>query len=247
MPDSLSTLVLAPLIIALAYTTFGMAGFGSSLVASPLLAILYGDLRFVLPVVVLIDSITAVSSGLRYRDQIHRGELFRLLPFLLCGVGLGFMLLLHLPMTLLQVALGAVALIFGAMYTLGGPPSWRLPAWAVLPIGLVAGVMTASLGVAGPLYVMYLASRGVSADSIRATIPAIFIFTILVRGTAFVGTGLITNEVLWTAALLLPVAYAFMLLGRRLHARMGPAARVRVIGLVVVLSGVSLLVRALFF
>ncbi|MGE5522918.1 MAG: sulfite exporter TauE/SafE family protein [Rhodospirillaceae bacterium] len=242
---SIEILVFAPLIVVLAYTIFGISGFGSTLIAVPLLANLFPDLKFVIPVVVVMDCITAMSMGLKLRADVNKREFIPLLPFLLVGLGLGVFLLVRLPSTVLLLVLGVFAILYGITYMRGGPPKFRLPRWAVAPIGLFSGTTSASIGVGGPIYVMYLASRGSTPEQIRATTPVIFVFTTVTRIAMFAAAGLFSRQVLVTAAVLLPIAMAALFLGHRLHVNLPKDTTVRVIGGLLVLSGVSLLARAL--
>lgn len=242
---SLEILVFAPLIVVLAYTIFGISGFGSTLIAVPLLANLFPDLKFVIPMVVIMDCITAVSMGLRLRANVNRRDFMPLLPFLLVGLGAGVFLLVRLPSTMLLVVLGVFAIGYGITYMRGGPPRLKLPRWSAVPVGLFAGTTSAAIGVGGPIYVMYLASRGSTADQIRATTPVIFVFTTITRIAMFAYAGLFTREVLTTAAVLLPVALGALYLGHRLHLNLPKDTTVRLIGGLLALSGLSLLMRAL--
>ena len=97
----LHILILAPLIVVIAYTIFGLSGFGSTLIAVPLLALLHPDLKFVMPVVIVMDCITAMSMGMRLRADVNRYDLLPLLPFLVIGLAFGVFLLVNLPATVL--------------------------------------------------------------------------------------------------------------------------------------------------
>jgi len=242
---SIEILVFAPLIVVLAYTIFGISGFGSTLIAVPLLANLFPDLKFVIPMVVIMDCITAMSMGLRLRANVNRRDFMPLLPFLLVGLGVGVFLLVRLPSTLLLVVLGVFAIGYGITYMRGGPPRLKLPHWSAVPVGLFAGTTSAAIGVGGPIYVMYLAARGSTPEQIRATTPVIFVFTTLTRIAMFAVAGLFTREVLITAAVLLPIALGALYLGHRLHLNLSKNTTVRIIGGLLALSGVSLLMRAL--
>ncbi len=241
---SLEILVFAPLIVILAYTIFGISGFGSTLIAVPLLALLFPDLRFVIPVVVVMDCITAISMGLRLRADVNRREFMPLLPFLLVGLGVGVFLLVRLPSTVLLLALGFFAIAYGVTYMRGGPPRFKLGRWAAAPVGLFAGTTSAAIGVGGPIYVMYLASRGSTPEQIRATTPVIFVFTTITRIAMFAVAGLFSREVVITAGVLLPIALAALHLGNRLHLNLPKETTIRLIGGLLALSGLSLLVRA---
>jgi len=241
---SIETLIFAPLIIIVAYAIFGMSGFGSTLIAVPLLAHLF-DLKFALPMVVLLDCISATGMGLKLRADVNKRDLLPLMPFLLIGLSIGVFLLVRLPSTMLLVVLGIFASLYGIMYMRGGPPRFRLPRWSALPVGLFAGTTSASIGVGGPIYVMYLASRGSTPEQIRATTPVIFIFTTITRIALFAVAGIFTREVLITAALLLPLSLLALWWGHRLHLNLSRVTTVRIIGGLLALSGVSLLLRAL--
>jgi uncharacterized membrane protein YfcA len=241
---SLAVLVFAPLIILLAYIIFGIAGFGSTLIAIPLLAHLF-PIKFAVPVVVLLDCVGSVGMGIRLRADVNKRDLLPLVPFLLVGMAAGVLLLLRLPGNVLLLFLGVFVLIYGALYVLRREAGVRLPRWSAAPLGLVAGTTSSTLGVGGPLYVMYLTGRGATPEQIRATMPVIFIFTTITRIALFTAAGLFTREVLLTAAALLPLMLLGLYGGSRLRVNLSRDHVVRIIGGLLVLSGISLLLRAL--
>jgi hypothetical protein len=237
-------LVLAPFIVLSGYIVFGISGFGSTLVSVPLLAHLF-PLRSVIPTIVLLDCVASISMGVRLRAGIDKTGFRDLLPFMLAGMALGVALLVQLPGRILLLALGVFVLAYGASYALKREPAFRLPRWSAAPIGLLAGAASAAFSVGGPLYILYLTGRGASADQIRATMPVIFIFTTVVRIVMFAFAGLFSREVLMAAAVLLPVMVIGMWCGHRLHARFSRENVIRMMGGLLVLSGASLIVRAL--
>jgi uncharacterized protein len=243
MPGT-AVLVFAPLIALLAYVIFGISGFGSTLIAVPLLAHLY-PLKVVIPVVVLLDCVGSISMGLRLRANVYRQELGPLLPFMLLGMVAGVFLLVRTPGNILLLTLGVFVLIYGALYTLRRDAGFRLARWSAAPIGIFAGTTSSLFGVGGPIYVMYLTGRGATPDHIRATMPVIFIFTTIGRIALFAAAGLFTLEVLQIAALLLPVMLLGLYAGNRLHGRLARGHIVRVVGGLLVASGISLIARAL--
>ena len=241
---SLVILIFAPLIVVLAYIIFGIAGFGSTLVSIPLLAHLY-PLKFVLPVVVVLDCVGAFSMGIKLRADVNMRELVPLLPFMLAGMVAGVFLLVHLPGNILLACLGLFALFYGTLYALKRDSGIRVARWATAPIGLAAGISSALFGVGGPIYVMYLAGRGSTPEQVRATVPVIFMFTTIGRTTLYAVAGLFSWDVLVTAACLLPVMFLGLYFGHRLHLNLPRDTVVRVIGGLLIASGFSLLLRAL--
>ena len=241
MPSA-AVLVFAPLVIVTAYVIFGISGFGSTLIAVPLLAHLF-PIKFVIPMVVLLDCVGAISMGVRLRADVNRRELVPLLPFLAVGLLIGAFLLLKLPSEFLLGALGVIVVGYGLFYASGRQPTLRVGRWAAPPVGVFAGITSSMFGVGGPIYVMYLAARGAAPEQIRATVPVIFIFTTIARIAIFFAAGLFTLQVLYTAAALLPIMVLGMWLGHRIHLNMSREQLVRVIGLLLFASGCSLLAR----
>jgi len=237
-------LVLAPLIVFGGYVIFGICGFGSTLVSVPLLAHLV-PLRSVIPTIVLLDCVASISMGARLRAGVNMAAFLDLLPFMLVGMALGVAVLVYLPRTALLFALGIFVLAYGVHYALRSGPAVRLPRWSAAPIGLVAGAISSAFSVGGPLYILYLTGRGADADQIRATMPVIFIYTTVARIVMFAVAGLFTPEVLIAAAVLLPVMALGVWCGHRLHARFSRENVIRVIGGLLVVSGASLILRAL--
>jgi uncharacterized membrane protein YfcA len=70
--------------IALAYIVFGIAGFGTALVAGPIL-ILFMPLSKIVPLLVLLDFVAAFGNLLPSRRDVAKPELLRLLPCMAVG------------------------------------------------------------------------------------------------------------------------------------------------------------------
>lgn len=239
---SLEVLVFSPLIVLLAYIIFGISGFGSTLIAVPLLAHLL-PIKFVIPMVVLLDCVAAIRQGVRLRGDVYKHELLPLLPFMLAGLVAGVFLLIRLPAEVLLLTLGVFVFVYGIYYALRYDSVFRLARWSVAPIGLFAGTTSSLFGMGGPLYVMYLTGRGATPDHIRATMPVIFSFTTVARIALFTATGLFSPDVLIAAALLLPVMMLGVYCGNGLHLNLPRGHVVRIIGGLLMISGISLVLR----
>jgi uncharacterized membrane protein YfcA len=237
-------LILAPLIVFTAYVVFGISGFGSTLIAVPLLAHL-APLKFVVPFFVLIDCVGAFSMGFRLRADIMRHELKLLIPFLALGVLMGVVLLVRLHPELLLGGLGVFVTLFGTSYVVKRGRGYPLPYWAGAPLGTFGGATSAVFGIGGPIYVFYLAGRNAAPAQIRATMPAIFMLTTVARIILFALAGLYAPAALVAALALLPFMALGVWTGHHLHLNLSRDAVIRVMGGMLVLSGISLLFRAL--
>jgi len=241
---SLTILALAPCAVLAAYVIFAISGFGSTLIAVPLLAHLF-PLKFVVPVVVLLDATASYAQGFRLRGELNKRDVLPLLPFLVAGMLAGVSILVSVPGKLLLPALGIFVAVFGAYYALKRESAFRFGRWMAAPFGLLGGTSSSVFGVGGPFYVMYLVGRGSTPDQIRSTMPVIFMFTTVSRIVLFAMAGLMTKDVLVTAGLLLPAMVIGLWCGNRLHLNISRDHAVRVIGGLLTLSGLSLVLRSL--
>ena len=117
--------------IAAAYIVFGIAGFGTALVAGPVL-IHFMPLSRIIPLLVLLDFVAAFGNLLPSRRDVVRSELLRLLPFMALGCTLGVVFLLQLKSDLLLLLMGLFISAY-AIYSLWvkARPAQLSAAWAV--------------------------------------------------------------------------------------------------------------------
>ncbi len=237
-------LILAPLIVFAAYVVFGISGFGSTLIAVPLLAHLF-PLQFVVPFFVILDCVGAFNMGFRLRADLMRSELKLLIPFMAAGIIFGVWLLVRMHPELLLGSLGVFVMCFGISYVVRSGKGFALPRWTAAPIGAFGGATSAVFGIGGPIYVFFLAGRQATPTQIRATMPVIFMFTTVARIALFIAAGLYSPAALVAAVALLPVMALGVWTGHHLHLNLSQQTVIRVMGGLLVVSGISLIVRAL--
>ena len=98
--------IVAPLTILFAYTVFGMSGFGSTVIAVPILAH-WLPLTYLVPLMALGDLVGRARRGRgEPPPREHGPELKRLLPFMFVGIVLGVTLLVNVPQHPLKIGLG---------------------------------------------------------------------------------------------------------------------------------------------
>ncbi|MEO8312396.1 MAG: sulfite exporter TauE/SafE family protein [Caldimonas sp.] len=245
MPDlPLLTVAAAALAVTLAYTVFGLTGFGAAIVGVPLLAHVV-PIRFAVPMMLVFDLCAGLLLGLRNRRDVDRGELLRLAPFVAIGMIVGVTALVRAPERWLLGVLGAFVFLY-ACWSLASraAPAPISARWAV-PAGTAGGVFTALYGSGGPIYTVYLARRLGDATRLRATIAVLIFCTAWARLALFSATGLLWQPSLLNLAfVLLPCAVAGYFIGSHLHRRLAPGHARRAIWILLLASGGSLLWRA---
>ena len=244
LPYTGSEWLLLELAIALAYIVFGVAGFGTALVAGPLL-ILCLPLSKIIPLLVLLDFVAAFGNWLPARRDVARAELLRLLPCMALGCLVGVVFLLNLKSDVLLLMMGIFISAY-AIYSLAvkARPRQVAAGWAI-PAGTVGGLFGALFGSGGFLYALYLNAR-LPKEAARATQSALISCSTVVRLTLFVMAGVYADGALLLLAVCLLLAMALGLwTGRRLTRKLSREAFVRLVTWLVLASGIALIVRYL--
>lgn len=239
------TLLSTALIVTLAYTVYGLTGFGAAIIAIPLLAHFF-PLRFAVPMMLICDLFAGFLLFLKNRKHMDKQELLRLLPFLLLGMTVGVTLLVQASERWLVLVLGTFVLGFASWSLLRkAAPAPISPRWAG-PTGVIGGAFTALYGTGGPIYMIYLARRLQDKTKLRATIGVLIFGTALIRLALFTGSGFYAQSGLLPLAFaLLPCALLGYLVGSHLHAHMPPHRAVQAIWLLLIAGGSSLVWRGL--
>ncbi len=242
---NLEQVAAAALILLVAYFIRGITGFGSGLISVPLLA-LFLPLKFVVPLILLLDfTASIVIGGLNFK-RVKWGEVGVLIPFGIVGVVLGTTLLVNLPSEPMLIALAVFVFIFAlrSLFNIhGDKPASR--AWAV-PASLTGGTVGALFGTGGPPYVIYLSHRIRDKSDLRATFSALFFTEGLMRIASFVVAGLLMSAQVWvTYFAALPLVLGMLYLGGRVHVGLSQQQMTRLVGVLLLVSSASLLFKAL--
>jgi uncharacterized membrane protein YfcA len=234
--------LLAALIISVAFFVRGIAGFGSGLIAIPLLAQML-PLSVVVPVVGLLDYVAASSHGVKHRQAISWGDVLPLLPFTFAGVLSALYLFKTLDAELLRNALGGFIVLY-AFYTLlsSGPGFRGSRLWAV-PAGGLGGLIGTLFGTGGPFYVIYLRLRHLDKIPFRATVAMIFLIDGSSRIVGYFFSGFYNLDTMLLLALALPIMVLGMYLGGHIHTTISQQGFQRAIGVLLIGSGLALLLR----
>jgi uncharacterized protein len=240
-----ATLPEAALIVTASYVVYGLSGFGAAIFGVPLLAHLF-PLRFVVPMMLVFDLCAGLLLGLRNRQSVDWRELRRLAPFVAVGMVLGVTALVRVSERWLLLLLGTFVFCY-AVWSLWsrGVPRAITTRWA-LPAGTVGGAFTALYGTGGPIYTLYLARRLGDKTALRASIGVMIFFTAWARLALFASTGLLFQPgLLMLAICLLPCVALGYAIGSRLHKALPQQQTNRVLWLLLMAGGASLVWRAL--
>lgn len=235
-------MALAVAILVVAFFVRGITGFGSGLIAIPLLALML-PLSLVVPAIGLLDYTASTTHGTRHRHAIAWRDIVPLLPFSFLGVAMALYLFKTLDAQLLGRVLGGFVVLYGIYSLASAGPTRQGSRWWALPAGSLGGLIGTLFGTGGPFYVIYLRLRGLDLTAFRATVATIFFIDGGARIIGYFVSGLYTTETLLAYGVALPIMGIALYLGGRVHTTISPRTFQRAIALLLVVSGTSLLLR----
>ncbi len=206
--------------MVLSYALRGSTGFGAA-AAMPLLGLVI-PLKVLIPAWTLIGLVASITLFGRDRRHVAWGDIARLVPTCVIGILVGLYLFKTLDSAVLAKGLGVLVLLYGLCSLLA---SWRPPArWSVSPrvaapiVGLVGGIVGTTFGtMASVFFAMYFDALRRAKDQFRATMNAILLALVLLRGAGYWAVGEYTRDVLVTTAIALPMMLVGIFIGNRVH------------------------------
>jgi uncharacterized protein len=242
--DGWIDLAFAFVALTVAYAIFGIAGFGSALIAAPLLAHKL-PLTSIVPLLALLDFAAAGINGFRLRADVAKRELCWLVPLMIVGSVVGIALLISLPGRLMIFLLGLFVLAYGVRgLWMRSTGTGRLSFGWVWPFGLVGGLVSGMFGSGGFIYSIFLSRRLEGKDAMRATQSVLIGLSTLTRVVIFAVLGVYHDVHLLLLALSgLPALLLGLYIGQLLTDRLSLPQFIRVLHFILVATGCSLIWR----
>ena len=151
---SYSQYSVALIILIIAYTFRGVTGFGSGLIAIPLLA-LFLPLTFVVPFISILDMSASLTHVIHTRQHVSWKTITKAIPYAFIGVPIGLFVLKSIDTSILVKALGIFIILF-AIYSFISPQLKKNDSF-VWPVfgGFFGSLIGTMFGTGGPFYVFY--------------------------------------------------------------------------------------------
>jgi uncharacterized protein len=240
-------LLLAP-VLAIAFLAGliqGLSGFGSALIAVPLLTLML-PVETVVPLMALMGAAISAFNLWHLRHAIRFSPLIPLLGGYVLGTPLGLYFLNRAPEGAILSTLGTFLVTYALLSLLGRQPTavW-LREWRV-GIGTVSGALGAAFSTNGPPVILHVAAhREWSADRQKAMLILFFLtastITVLAHGYSGLVTGKVLSWFFWSTPMLL----AGTLTGAWMYGRLGEHNYRRLTFGLILATGVMLILRSL--
>jgi uncharacterized protein len=240
---SLLQIIFAVVVITIAYTVKGLSGFGSGLIAIPLLAFFF-PLKLIVPIFALLSYTGTIYQSYSLRRAAQWPDILPLIPFSFLGIAIAVWLLVNVQAEVLTLGLGLFVVLY-AIYSLlplrdkTGSRYWAIPA------GIFGGMIGALFSTGGPFYVVYLKLRQLAKGPFRATIATIFLIDGGARIAGYAMSGLYTTQVLMLVVILWPVLFLGLWIGHHLHVKINQQKFNLGINILLVMSGGMLVYKSI--
>jgi uncharacterized protein len=243
--------------VALAYLVLGLTGFGSALVAVPLL-LFFMPLSQAVPLVLFLDVVALIVFGALNLAHVDWHIWRRMLPSVAVGIVSAALIvkLGLLPGSWLLLLLGLYIVWFGASklrleLKAAKPVTNQTNAgfWRVAPYGWLAGMIEAWFGTCGPLIATGLLKQSSNMQLFKATMSAIMLpaalMALLTYVVAHTASAAQTQTEVIRAAMLAPVAVAAVWIGNRFAKNVPQQTIRRAVFTLLCISGCVLMFKAL--
>ena len=231
------------LIVLLAGFTQGFTGFGSVMVALPLLT-LFLDVRTVIPLVCLLALVINVVILIQIHEHILWSKVRVLLVAAIPGVVFGVYILKTVSAQFLEMTIGIMLVVFGLQRHFARAPELEVADHWGWFFGFLSGVLGGSIAINGPPVILYTSLQPWGKYSVKSTLTAYFLASTVMISSTHAFNGLITARVLDLFFRGVPILVMGVLAGSWLFGRVGSGSYRKVLVLFLILMGCLMLGKA---
>jgi len=203
--------------------------------------LLFLDIKFVVPVALILNTVSCVIIVSTSRSFIKKSYLLPLIIGGLTGAIVGTYFLATFENIILKKVYGMIVVLF-ALNTLF--PKIKLKTsnklYGVLA-GAISGVLSAVYQSGGPPTVIYLTHQIKKKQAFRATLIAFWVVLAFWVLFLYLYSGLINTSVINFSAYLLPALILGTIVGSKLHIKINETLFKRIIGLILIFTGILLM------
>lgn len=217
------------------------AGFGSALVAMPLLISIIGA-KTAAPLFAVSYMLIAIVITFRYRKDLRIENIWRIILASFCGIPIGILVISKWDEHVVLFILGVIVLAY-AIYALLGfqPPRLKDRRWQ-FGLGFIGGMMSGAYNSSGPVYVVYGDSQRWSPFEFKGNLQALFFLNSITTTSTHFLVGNITPEVTRLMVVAIPGMLFGVLLGLSLDRFIKPEPFRKVVLGLLLLIAVNLMI-----
>lgn len=191
------------MVIFMAAMTQGATSFGFSLIAVPLLGLMF-PLQVAVPVLMIYSLILNSVILYNIREHVRLKKIIVLVIFGMVGTPFGVYLLKVLEENTLKLLVGIIIVLVAGVNFSGYHFKVKNEQAAFIPVGFASGLLNGSVSLGGPPIVLFLNNQKVKKQIFRGNLTLYFWIINLFSIPTYFFSGLITREVLSYSVYLFP-------------------------------------------
>jgi uncharacterized membrane protein YfcA len=241
VPESLAPILAVVFVAGLIQ---GLSGFGSALIAVPLLALML-PVETLVPYMAVLGILVSASNLLHLHRSVRFKPVVPLLGGYVLGTPVGVYFLTRAPESAILGSLGVFIGAYALLSLLGHQPRSAWLREQRVGLGALSGALGAAFSTNGPPIILHVAAHpDWNADRQKATLAVFFLLSSIITVTAHGLSGLVTAEVvscfLWSS----PMILIGTLSGIWLYGRLGEHDYRRLTFALLLATGVLLVIRS---
>lgn len=235
-------LVIFFLIILLASVLQTSSGFGFSIMATPFLLMIFSP-QEAMQINIVLSLVISLSLFWTIRHDVDFSLIKRIFIGSILGAPLGSILFTTVDLVTFKFIIGSI--LIGLTLLLMKNFSIQPTRNREYGVGFLSGLLTTSIGMAGPPLLLYFAGTQKNKEDMRATSLAFFIFIYLI---SLMGQLVIegTNETVWINSMYaLPIVLIGLFIGQILFKKINQRSFTKMIYILLLVAGVFLLSQSI--
>lgn len=210
-PFSFLELAVAVIMLFIGSTVISTVGFGIGMSTTPILLLFFDPQT----IVVVLNSVSLVILSLiiyQVRPHLPVVEMAKISASGALAVPIGVFFLITAGGTPLRLSITALIMAVTIFVILGAKINFPKTRYSELVIGFIVSLMLTTLGVGGPLMVLFLLSKTRSRQTMRGALALYFMAVDATAVLGYVLAGLLTQErIILILVVTLPVLAGFVL------------------------------------
>jgi hypothetical protein len=227
----------ASLIILLAAIVQGATSFGFSLLALPLLGLLF-ELKVVVPTLVLFSLVLNSIILVKLKMKPHLKEIGLLALFAVVCIPIGVQLLIVVSESTLKLSVSILLIAISTIMISGVKLNIKNKKIAYIVTGILSGILNGAVSLSGPPVVVLLANDDKNKNEFRSNLTFLFVILNIVTIALYLKRGLFENPELVNMIYLLPVMVIGTFLGIHLGNKIDDAKFKKLVLVLLLIMGI---------
>lgn len=222
----------------------GLSGFGSALLAMPLL-LLFLPARIATPFCILMGLVITLQLGIGLKKHLDFKKISPLFTGCIPGIFCGTFVLKNADNDFMKKTLGIILIAYSLFQLFIHPKPIKLKSWWGIFAGFLTGVIGAAFSAGGPPTIIYASLNQWDKDAIKATLTGFFFLTGIIIAAAHAAMGITSAIVIKLFVLSVPFVIAGTYIGTQAYKRLSLRSYLKLIYTLLLFMGIMLLTSSI--